>query len=155
MMSEIFGLRQQQESRDSIRKQIFHQLLHQKWLPDLPFQSVFYKNDKGIIYEGASNLFMTFDPEKLNAPSPAPPVYFTALKINNAPVNTESISSSLLKLKYDQNTVIISYTAPEFNNPGDIRYLIKMDGADKEWRDEGSQSTVTYASLSPGDYVFM
>lgn len=142
-------------SRFNPRKKFFTNYSVKNGLPDLGAISVFYKDDAGIIYGGGAGNLLVFNPHELNQPLQAPPVYITEIKIGNVPVATHSLTAnSPLQLRYDQNVIIFSYTAPEFIDPEDVRYFIRLDGADHDWLDAGNRSSATYASLNPGSYTF-
>jgi len=142
-------------SRFNAAKKTFTNYSVRNGLPQLPLHSVFYKDERGMIWDGGSNGILMFDPRKLNQKSQAPPVYITDVYIANQPLMADAIhSSSPIHLHYDQNLFIIAFTAPEFNDPEAIHYLLKLDGVDANWVDAGSRNSATYVSLSPGSYLF-
>ena len=142
-------------SRFNPRKIFFTNYSVKNGLPDLRVISVFYKNVSGTIYGGGTGNLLVFNPHELNQPLEAPPVYITEIKIGNVPLGMHSLTTNpQLQLLYDQNVITFSYTAPEFIDPEDVHYFIKLGGADRDWLDAGNRSSATYASLNPGSYTF-
>ncbi len=57
-------------------------------------------------------------------------------------------------LKYNQNFIGIEFAALDYIDPGNILYMYKMEGFDKEWIYAGNQRTANYTNLSRGKYLF-
>ena len=57
-----------------------------------------------------------------------------------------------LTLKYHQNIISFEFSLLSYINPQKHEYRYKMTGMDNEWFDLGSQNSVTFANLPPGDY---
>jgi YesN/AraC family two-component response regulator len=52
------------------------------------------------------------------------------------------------------NSIGFRFVAFNYINPADNDYQYKLDGFDKEWRNNGSKNTVFYEKLNPGSYTF-
>ena len=48
----------------------------------------------------------------------------------------------------------ISYAALSLTAPEKVRFRIKLDGADRDWRNVGNRRSVSYTELRPGHYRF-
>ncbi|MEJ1237348.1 two-component regulator propeller domain-containing protein [Chryseolinea sp. T2] len=58
-------------------------------------------------------------------------------------------------LKPYNNIFSIGFTALDFFHPEKTKYRYKLDGFNKEWlTTEGSQRSITFTNLDPGDYSF-
>lgn len=58
-----------------------------------------------------------------------------------------------LEFKYDQNNIVINYTAFWFQNPQELTFSYILENYDKDWVQSRDRS-VTYSSLPPGEYKF-
>lgn len=65
---------------------------------------------------------------------------------------TESATGRLI-MRPDGRNLTVSYTAPYFNNPAQIRYRYQLEGYDDTWQEVESQRQATYTNLPPGDYT--
>ena len=92
-----------------------------------------------------------------------PPVYFTKLKIfnkdveageENSPLTYDILSTKHLVLQPDQSVFSLDFVALEYQRPKNNRYAYYLEGFEKEWNLVGTQRSVTYTNLSPGDYTF-
>ena len=58
-------------------------------------------------------------------------------------------------LSYQQNSLSLSFAAPEVSLAPKMIYEYRVDGLDNEWfRAVAGQQTISYARLSPGDFKF-
>ncbi|MEO8111426.1 MAG: histidine kinase [Ginsengibacter sp.] len=66
-----------------------------------------------------------------------------------------SEKSDAIKLSNDQNTITLSFSAPEFVFPERIEYAYMLTGIDDSWKYTNYfNRDITYTKLSPGNYVF-
>jgi len=122
----------------------------------------FYKDENGLLYFGSVNGLNIINPELFNTIPPAPPLYFTGLKLFNKEVSIDE--DNLLKkhinyvdkieLKHNQDVFSIDYGAVDYLNEKAIKYAYKLDGFDKNWNIVGNKTTATYTNLPPGEYTF-
>lgn len=121
------------------------------------------KNSQNWLFFGGVNGLNYLKSDSLRMRLDVPPVYFTKLKIFNKEVEagqensplTEDISSTKhLILQPDQTVFSLDFVALEYQRPKNNRYAYYLAGFEKEWNLVGTQRTVTYTNLSPGDYVF-
>ncbi|MGD8306878.1 MAG: response regulator, partial [Ignavibacteria bacterium] len=66
-----------------------------------------------------------------------------------SPINSENII-----LSHDDDYIQISFAAMESFAGEKIRYAYKLENFNDDWIYAGSNQTVTYTNLSPGDYIF-
>ena len=64
------------------------------------------------------------------------------------------MESGELKLPHNRSTFTLSYVALSYTSPDAIQYAYRLDGSDKDWIYMKQNKDVTFANLSPGDYVF-
>ena len=70
----------------------------------------------------------------------------------NSPLKKDISMTDNLTLKYHQNIISFEFSLLSYINPQKHEYRYKMTGMDNEWFDLGSQNSVTFANLPPGDY---
>lgn len=83
-------------------------------------------------------------------PNTFPQVLFTSLFVNGK----ERRLDKEIELTSAENTFTIDYTAISFRNTGALRFQYKLEPLEEDWRDATTNRSVTYANLSPGNYVF-
>ena len=88
---------------------------------------------------------------------PQPRVLLTQLRVTGdlypvRYVGEENISN--LVLDPGRNDLRIGFVAPAFGSAESIKYQYKLEGAQSDWGEPTSQTSVNYASLSPGSYIF-
>lgn len=86
------------------------------------------------------------------------------IKLNTTiiPVVIEKISVDQKEIPFhhslsvgpEQHTIIISYTAPSFIEPKNVRFKYKLSGYDKEWIDAETRREAYYTELPGGTYTF-
>jgi signal transduction histidine kinase/ligand-binding sensor domain-containing protein len=59
-----------------------------------------------------------------------------------------------LSLGYNQNNFGFRYSVYDYRPPGVVRYYTMLENYDPVWRQSGTDKTVYYFNLAPGDYVF-
>ena len=58
------------------------------------------------------------------------------------------------KFSYTDNSIIFHYNSICLSNPEAVKYQVKMEGADKDWRPVKEQTMANYSSLTHGSYIF-
>ena len=59
-----------------------------------------------------------------------------------------------LKLNYKENAISFQYNSICITNPDAVAYQVMLVGADKEWQQVTTQTSVSYFALPPGGYIF-
>ena len=121
------------------------------------------KNNQNWLFFGGVNGLNYLKSDSLRMRLDVPPVYFTKLKIfnkdveageENSPLTYDILSTKHLVLQPDQSVFSLDFVALEYQRPKNNRYAYYLEGFEKEWNLVGTQRSVTYTNLSPGDYTF-
>lgn len=126
-------------------------------LPGNEYNSgAWFSSPDGQIWFGGMNGITAFDPAHMPENPYGPTNALTQLVINDvSEINDPLIlSGKFLRLGYTQNTISLEFSALEFTDPLQNKYMYYLEGADKEWVYSGTRRFARYASLPPGTYVF-
>lgn len=114
------------------------------------------KDRNGRLWFGGKNGFDCVFPEKItDGPKPFP-VRVTGLRIQDKDLLTDTAISlkKRITLSYQQNFITLEFAAPNFSQPGRIRYMYRLRGIDKDWVQAGNIRQARYTGLPGGDYLF-
>lgn len=110
--------------------------------------------DGSVIFAGG-NALMFFHPEIFTTNQQPPDVTITDFKLYNEYLPIDSlISQPTVKLKYEQNSFSIYFSALSFLNRDKLAYYYKMEGIDDGWVRADREQMVNYSLLPPGHYTF-
>lgn len=59
-----------------------------------------------------------------------------------------------LRLRHDENSIILRFTVSDYSQKGDVEYVYCMKGLDDQWYDTEDKNSVTFRNLAPGNYTF-
>jgi signal transduction histidine kinase/ligand-binding sensor domain-containing protein len=133
------------------------------------FQPGACKTEDNMLWFPTPKGLAVLDPAHVARNTNEPPVIIEELYVDGLPawrLAASSVSRKLSTSKQDalQNGKInlapgkkrfqIRYTALSFAAPEKVFFKRKLDGVDSDWENVGSQRTVEYNYLRPGDYVF-
>lgn len=135
-------------------------------LEDQRFSCSYLDELSGDIYIGGINQCISFAPERiLDDNKESCPIIFTALFINNEPVQvgekynenkilTNSLSyTNEIKLAHDQNNISFELTDVRYNQIIKTQYFYKLDEFDKAWSIlDMNTNKISYHNLPPGKY---
>jgi len=121
-----------------------------------------YKGLDGRLYFGSSTGYYVFDPRQLKSSSKAPQIILSDLRIadklvrpgNNSPLTKPLFNVSDIRLPYFQNIFSIDFTAIDYTNSPDNRYLFMLENYDNTWRQGSSDRRASFYNVPPGKYVF-
>jgi len=126
-----------------------------------------FKNRNKELFFGGNNGFISFAPEKEEEKSFSPQPVICALYINNIPFDgiEEAVKTKIsetdipytdhVTLSYDQNNIIIEFSALLFENISALKYAYKLNGIDNDWVYVDSKKRfVNYNNLPKGTYSF-
>ena len=115
-----------------------------------------FRDHTGMLWFGMSSGLARLAPAP-DTPSAPPPVLIDGLRIRGLPQLISAFGEqdlSVPDLTAQQNQLQIDFVGLSFG-PGDVlRYQYRLTGTDTDWSAPTEQRSVTYASLSPGRYVF-
>jgi signal transduction histidine kinase/AraC-like DNA-binding protein len=122
----------------------------------------FSQLDDGRIAAGGNNGFIVFDPLKIKSNQFIPPVLITSFRLlksekkEGKPLLEKKFitDGDKIRLKYDQSSFIIEYTALNYIFPENNKYAYKLEGFDTEWNEVGKQRIAIYTNLNAGNYLF-
>ncbi|MFZ4796695.1 MAG: sensor histidine kinase [Bacteroidia bacterium] len=116
----------------------------------------FYKDDFGLLYFGGINGINVFNPEAIISNPHLPKVQFTAIKLFEEALKTDSNISVItqIKLPYFNNTLSFDFAALEYSNSQLNQYAYMLEGYDNDWIYSGNKHYSRYANLPFGNYVF-
>jgi hypothetical protein len=113
------------------------------------------KLKNGNLLVGASDHFVTFDPQSLRV-APAPPdVTIVNLKVPDSVVLIQAAlrDSVPVVLSYKQNFIGIEFKSLQYHQER-IRYYYQLEGVDENWVLTDNILIAKYTNLPPGNYVF-
>jgi signal transduction histidine kinase/ligand-binding sensor domain-containing protein/DNA-binding response OmpR family regulator len=129
-------------------------------------KSAYFTKDKKIVFGGVSG-FNIIDPKTVKLDKNTPNIVLTNLYVNNKLVSIgEQISnrvvleqaleySSKIKLRYNENTISIGFSALNFLHPEKNKYEYQLKGFDDKWVTiDAKNPSATYSYLSSGNYTF-
>jgi signal transduction histidine kinase/ligand-binding sensor domain-containing protein len=89
---------------------------------------------------------------------PAPQARITAIRVQEVPQALSDLGETevpSLELRASQNSIQVDFSAIDYRAPAQLRYQLRLDGAEESWSSPTSNSTVRYANLAPGRYRFL
>lgn len=129
---------------------------------DYLFAATFKDEQKGTLFFGSLDGVVYFNPSGLEIEPQHSNIKITDFKLFNKsvaigpgkPLSQHILHADEIILDYDQSVLTFEFAALQFPFSEDHQYALQMENFDKEWRDNGSNRTVTYTNLSPGEYTF-
>ena len=115
----------------------------------------------GSLVFGSTDGITMFNPADIDTLRQIP-LIFCHLKIHNqlmrpsadGPIEAMLDSCQEVRLRHDENSFSISYTALDFGEYERVHYYYKLDGFDRDWIDAGINHSASYANLPSGHYTF-
>ena len=97
-----------------------------------------------------------FDPGRMQASRYEPPLRLLSARIGAD--DTVDVSAlwqpTRLDIPRDASILRLRIGALDYSPSANIRYRYRMEGFDREWINNGSQTTISYSRLPPGAYAF-
>lgn len=157
-------------SRFDPREEVFRNYKAEDGLQATEFNTGgFFKNEaSGQLFFGGVNGVTAFFPDQIKPDPYIPPVHITGLKIHSkelaigqpledgqeAILKASIASTDRIDLDWHQNHVTLEFTALDYTLPEKNQYQYRMSSVDREWVRAGADRSVTYANLTPGEYLF-
>lgn len=119
------------------------------------------KLHSGELIFGGIKGFTVFNPARVVAEKSSPYIYYTAIKVNNAPIEQEQsfISKSkgndieAIRVPFDKAVLSVEFAALEYSAPDKIQYAYYLERWDRDWNYTGNVRTASYTYLSEGSYT--
>jgi serine phosphatase RsbU (regulator of sigma subunit)/streptogramin lyase len=100
---------------------------------------------------GTANGAARFHPDKSDTSGLEPLSHILSMRVNYQ--TREMIQQ--MKLKSNEKTIWFDYYSICLTNPDVVRYKVKLEGADEDWRPVTDQTRAFYSALPAGKYTFM
>jgi signal transduction histidine kinase/ligand-binding sensor domain-containing protein/DNA-binding response OmpR family regulator len=113
-----------------------------------------YKSNNGLFYFGGTNGFNVFNPDDLLKNSYVPPVVITSVELLYDGRPQKIKPSGTIRLKHNQASFRINFSALSYQAPSKNLYAYKMEGMDTKWTELDNQKMVSFTNLRPGKYIF-
>jgi signal transduction histidine kinase/CheY-like chemotaxis protein/ligand-binding sensor domain-containing protein len=112
---------------------------------------------EGFPFFGGANGAILINPGYFYRDTLAPKVVFAGLEIANKPtkLETEDEFVQKIELDFEDKVFTLKFAALHFLFRKQIKYRYRLEGFDKEWMDAGTEKSVTYTNLRPGNYTFL
>lgn len=147
----------------SVKQKTFH-----NWTQEQGLMSIHFNASSGILSSdnyflfGSSNGAVEFHKDMKMPRTYSSKMVFSDFNLfyqtvypkdENSPLETDIDNTKTLHLKYNQNIFSIKVSSINYDYPSNILYSYKMEGFYDEWSKPGSENTIRFTNLSPGDYV--
>ena len=110
-----------------------------------------YRSPSGDIWFGTANGAIRLDPEKTSTDEMEPLTHIMGMRVNYE--SREMVRG--MKLNYNERSILFDYYSICLTNPDVVKYKVKLEGADDDWRPVTDQTRAIYSALPPGKYTFM
>ena len=113
-------------------------------------QTAGFKAHDGKLWFPTQNGAAIIDPRNVKFNKVAPPVVIEEIYLDQTPVD----SHRDLTVQPSQENLQINYTALSLTKSDQIRFRYKLENLDRDWTEAGTNRTVNYTHLPPGEYFF-
>ncbi len=114
-------------------------------------QNAVFMSPKGELWFGTANGATKLNPEKTTTEQLQPLTHIMGIRVN---YEAREMTAGM-KLSYNEKSVLFDYYSICLTNPEVVKYKVKLQGADDDWRPVTDQTQAIYSGLSPGKYTFM
>ena len=123
-----------------------------------------FRDSRGNIWMGTTEgaIMYPAGTERLSAPT-QPTIHITNIRLALQETNWEqrgyvvSLQSGLpenLSLSHSENRLVFEYVGISMKSPQQVEYKFRLEGLDEDWSSSTRQTSVSYANLPSGAYVF-
>jgi ligand-binding sensor domain-containing protein/serine phosphatase RsbU (regulator of sigma subunit) len=110
-----------------------------------------FKSPAGDLWFGTANGATQLSPDKTVTQGLEPLTHIMGMRVNYE--TREMIPG--MKLSYNERSILFDYYSICLSNPDVVRYKVKLEGADEDWRPVTDQTRAIYSALPSGRYNFM
>jgi len=118
------------------------------------------KGPDGRLYFGGTGGITSFMPQDLPGQTEPLPIIPTRILVNAREfgqvfpdLDPNPVSLDLLELGPEHQILTIEVASPDLSNGSKLNYQYFLDGFSTSWTTAGTQRTLTFTSLPPGEYV--
>jgi signal transduction histidine kinase/ligand-binding sensor domain-containing protein len=120
-----------------------------------------FKNQKGQVFFGTDDGFSVLDPQELDIRNDFK-IHITDLFINTIsvlPGKQSAIKNPVgdldeLNLKYNQNNIVLNFSAMDYRDPESISYFTMLEGYENTWKKVMNEKSSNYFNLHRGKYIY-
>ncbi len=114
------------------------------------------KSQSGQIYFGTPSGLLVFHPDSISIDTIAPKTILTNFTVNNKPYQLPKAAEFVDSIFLTPAARVFSfeYAGLHFKNARKIKFKVKLEGFDPDWRTVGTKRDATYTNLHPGSYTF-
>lgn len=125
------------------------------------FQPSCWRSRNGQLWFATVNGVIAVDPDKLTANRLPPRVIIEdmmvdgrkrALPAANDFTSSKNQNNPSVEIEPGRHYLQFHYTGLNFVAPDEVRFRVKLEGAEQDWQNMASQRLVGYGPLPPGDY---
>ncbi len=114
-----------------------------------------FVNKEGRMFFGGINGINAFFPDSIKSNSFNPRIIFTSFRSSN---NSFKLNKSIwaeneITLSYKNNLISFQFASLSYTNPLKNHFAYMLEGLNDNWIDNGTDHTVTFTNLAPGNYV--
>jgi signal transduction histidine kinase/ligand-binding sensor domain-containing protein len=104
----------------------------------------------GTLWFATLDAFYLYDYVHDIRESGRPPVHITSVEVNGLPKQV----AANIAVSYSENNWTVTFVGLSFRHEGDLHYQYRLLGADDHWSPPANTRSVSFSSLSPGEYEF-
>lgn len=117
-------------------------------------------SNKGYVYFGGTNGFISFHPDSLQSQSSKPQIIFSDLHIASKPVKAGSkllknniAITDTIQLSYLQTNIQLHFSLLSSQTGVQCKY--KLEGLDSDWQNIGTKRDISFSHIPPGKYTLL
>jgi ligand-binding sensor domain-containing protein len=111
-----------------------------------------YRSKSGNVLLPGFNGINYFIPEKIPLQNDSLQVFVMNVTVNKN--DSSYLINRTSSFKYFQNAMLFDFVAPYSFNAGKVKYRYMLQEVDNDWINNGSNTSVRFTSLEPGNYTF-
>lgn len=118
----------------------------------------------GDFVYGSTNGAVRFNPENFTRPLYEAPLHFTSFEVpqksrekteeKKIQFNRMLNEGKTIRLKYNENSFLISFISVSYQYQQDIQYSYQLKGFEQNWSTPTKELGIRYTNIPPGDYTF-
>jgi ligand-binding sensor domain-containing protein/serine phosphatase RsbU (regulator of sigma subunit) len=103
----------------------------------------------GSILFGTTGGLMIFNSLVEEREPKEPYVHITRMRVNMEDRTMDQTET----YRYNENSFLFNYHAISLSNQFDLKYQVRLDGLDQNWREPTQAQSISFSQLSPGKYT--